>query len=505
NQWNNQWGNNWNNQWNQGNNWNNGWNNQWYSQSNGLNSTGGEDALDQMRTTPAIESSKDSAASVLAPQGPGDKEADKEWGNEWKNDWNNQGNNQWNNQGNQWNNQGNNQWNNQGNQWNNQGNNQWNNQGNNQWNNQGNNQWNNQGNNWNNQGNQWNNQGNQWNNQGNNQWNNQGNQNNNWNNGATDWNAANGGADAGNWNQGNNQWNNQGNQWNNQGNQWNAANGGAPAANDWNNGGNNQWNNQGVQGANWNDGANTAPDTTNNFNNGVNAGNGATTANGWMNAGNNGAVVGKEGMQTATGMASNLAFNVAAAARAYAMASVAAMDNRIVTLDNKYFFDTWRPVTAIRLNADPPQPEWEPLLVTPATPEYPSGYGTLAGAMVEVIKTVANNGLDEAPFMLALKGANGEQRNYATLSSIAEESAASRVYGGLQWAHTTAPSFGLGQQVATAVLAGFDTMYAPQAAIETMNQQYHLAEPVQHVLLPGPQQRGNRHKKKRWHGLRIFK
>eukprot|EP00624_Nannochloropsis_granulata_P005238 evm.model.NODE_37006_length_97105_cov_39.404202.16 len=71
------------------------------------------------------------------------------------------------------------------------------------------------------------------------------------------------------------------------------------------------------------------------------------------------------------------------AARAYAMASVAAMDTRVAAFDNMYFYNTWRPITAIRNGNEGQGMEalsnWEPFLVTPATPEYPNGHASFGG------------------------------------------------------------------------------------------------------------------------------
>lgn len=74
---------------------------------------------------------------------------------------------------------------------------------------------------------------------------------------------------------------------------------------------------------------------------------------------------------------------VADAAKAYAMASVAAADSRISLFENKYTYNHWRPITSIRAGNGPAnfevQQDWEPAQVTPAAPEYPSGHSVLGG------------------------------------------------------------------------------------------------------------------------------
>lgn len=65
-------------------------------------------------------------------------------------------------------------------------------------------------------------------------------------------------------------------------------------------------------------------------------------------------------------------------ARLLALLNLAQADGIIATFDAKYTYSFWRPVTAIRLAdtdgnpATDVDPDWTPLIVTPAHPEYPS-------------------------------------------------------------------------------------------------------------------------------------
>jgi len=189
-----------------------------------------------------------------------------------------------------------------------------------------------------------------------------------------------------------------------------------------------------------------------------------------------------------------LIMSIPEAARAYAMATVAAMDTRVATFDNKYFYNAWRPITAIR-NGGPgqgmeAQPGWEPFLVTPAAPEYPNGHSTLGGAMCEIMSAF-NNAKNETPFPLVLTSANGQQRTYHSMSQIADESAVSRVFSGGHWQHTTPPSMALGKQVGQTILKQFDDKYGVTTATQTLQQQQQRAAPGQQVLAgPGGAQVG---------------
>ena len=72
-------------------------------------------------------------------------------------------------------------------------------------------------------------------------------------------------------------------------------------------------------------------------------------------------------------------------ARIFALLAMAVSDSLIASLDAKYHYNYWRPVTAIR-NGDldrnakaQPDPTFLPLVTTPPFPSYPSNHGTIGG------------------------------------------------------------------------------------------------------------------------------
>jgi len=75
-------------------------------------------------------------------------------------------------------------------------------------------------------------------------------------------------------------------------------------------------------------------------------------------------------------------------ARLFALLNVAAADAAIACYESKYAYNVWRPISAIR-NADgvriPSDPSWNPLLATPAFPEYPSAHNEISGAIAQVL------------------------------------------------------------------------------------------------------------------------
>ncbi len=71
-------------------------------------------------------------------------------------------------------------------------------------------------------------------------------------------------------------------------------------------------------------------------------------------------------------------------ARFFALFNLAQADLAIAVADSKYFFNFWRPITAIReadTDGNPDtvaDPEWTPLITTPPTPEYLAAHSVTA-------------------------------------------------------------------------------------------------------------------------------
>jgi len=77
--------------------------------------------------------------------------------------------------------------------------------------------------------------------------------------------------------------------------------------------------------------------------------------------------------------------SVADSARFFALLYVTMADAQITTWNSKYYFNFWRPVTAIRYPEDgnpgtESDPSWSPLVTTPGHPEYPAAHPTVTGA-----------------------------------------------------------------------------------------------------------------------------
>lgn len=103
-------------------------------------------------------------------------------------------------------------------------------------------------------------------------------------------------------------------------------------------------------------------------------------------------------------------------------------DSFIGCWDSKFDHDLLRPVTYIRRVI---APKWEPLLITPPFPEYPSGHSTQSGAAAAVMTAIFGA---EFAFDDATHEADGlPVRHFSSFAAAAEEAALSRLYGGIHF------------------------------------------------------------------------
>jgi hypothetical protein len=125
-------------------------------------------------------------------------------------------------------------------------------------------------------------------------------------------------------------------------------------------------------------------------------------------------------------------------ARMFALLNLAEADAAIVSWDNKYQTNFWRPVTAIRQAdldgnaATDPDPNWTPLIATPPFPTYTSGHSTFSAAAAEILSLFYGN--DNISFTTSAEGAAGiADRSFTSFSQAALEAANSRIYGGIHY------------------------------------------------------------------------
>lgn len=155
-------------------------------------------------------------------------------------------------------------------------------------------------------------------------------------------------------------------------------------------------------------------------------------------------------------------------ARLLALVTMAQADAAIVSWDNKYFWDNWRPYTGIHeadTDGNPdthPDTTWFNFIPTPPFPTYTSGHSTFSGSSSRIFSHFF--GSDEIAFSAGSDGTPGVTRNYATLSQAAEEAGQSRIYGGIHWQYDNQGGLRSGRALADHVFFNF---LRPTAAPET--------------------------------------
>jgi hypothetical protein len=94
---------------------------------------------------------------------------------------------------------------------------------------------------------------------------------------------------------------------------------------------------------------------------------------------------GAQGNRFVRSVATAYGLSVADSARFFAQLYVTMADAEITTWNSKYYYNFWRPITAIRYPDDGnpetnSDPTWLPLVTTPGHPEYPAAHPTVTGA-----------------------------------------------------------------------------------------------------------------------------
>ena len=146
-------------------------------------------------------------------------------------------------------------------------------------------------------------------------------------------------------------------------------------------------------------------------------------------------------------------------ARAFALMTMATHDGFRVTMNGKYLYGLWRPVTAIREAArdgnaaTEADPAWLPLITTPPYPTYP-GNLTCAAIVAATVLT-RTFGRDDIPFSVTWPDASGAPvatRSYNGFRQLADECARSRIWGGIHFEFDQTASKGVCEQVANYIL-----------------------------------------------------
>jgi hypothetical protein len=162
-------------------------------------------------------------------------------------------------------------------------------------------------------------------------------------------------------------------------------------------------------------------------------------------------------------LAASRHLDIADNARFFATENLAAADAAIGCWNNKYHWNSWRPITAIREaasdgnRATKADPSWTPLfdpstpvaappaLVTPPFPEYPSGHNCAAGAILRTLRYFFHT--DKVAFS-ASSNKTATTRTYHRLSDALQENINARVWAGIHFRTADVAGAALGKKVA---------------------------------------------------------
>ena len=145
-------------------------------------------------------------------------------------------------------------------------------------------------------------------------------------------------------------------------------------------------------------------------------------------------------------------------ARLAALMQVSIGDAILGCFDSKYFFDAWRPRTAIPAAATDGNPAtiadagWTPFAASPNHPEYPSGHSCIAGAVGEVLKSHYRT--PQVPFTWT-STVTGTARSYDSVYEMIREIKAARVHGGMHFRFANDDGATLGRRTAQWVLRNY--------------------------------------------------
>ena len=149
-------------------------------------------------------------------------------------------------------------------------------------------------------------------------------------------------------------------------------------------------------------------------------------------------------------IAEERSLNLLDTARLMVMGNMVATDSLIATFDAKYFYNFWRPVTAIQKAdtdgnaATDADPDWEPAVMTPNYPEYVAGHSSFVSAQAEMFTQFF--GTDQIEIDLE-SDVTGTTRHFATAEELRTEIVNARTWGGLNFRNSSEIAIPLGQQI----------------------------------------------------------
>ena len=140
----------------------------------------------------------------------------------------------------------------------------------------------------------------------------------------------------------------------------------------------------------------------------------------------------------------------------FALLAIAVCDGLISSMETKYYYNRWRPVTAIRAadtDGNPntePEAGWLPLITTPPFPSYPSAHASAGGAARRILERVY--GKDGFLITLTSPTAPNVTLHYTAWKQITDDIDDARIFGGIHFRYDQAGGAQQGWNVGSYIL-----------------------------------------------------
>jgi len=156
--------------------------------------------------------------------------------------------------------------------------------------------------------------------------------------------------------------------------------------------------------------------------------------------------------QIASDLARRNKLSTVDAARLFALLNFALADSAIGCWETKFYYNTWRPETALR-EIDPElapavkiEPDFIPNMASPPFPSYTSGHSTFSAAGARTLALWF--GTDDIEFSVTSDALPGAVRHFKKLSDAQKEAGMSRVLGGIHTMSDNLEGQKMGVQIA---------------------------------------------------------
>ena len=123
--------------------------------------------------------------------------------------------------------------------------------------------------------------------------------------------------------------------------------------------------------------------------------------------------------------------------------------------DAKYFYSSWRPITAIQQAANDgnrntaADPNWTPLITTPPFSEYPSAHSCVSGPAAQILGAWFGK---DTSCSVSSDGIPGVVRSFSGFATALDEIKNARVFGGMHFRTACNDGTALGSAIGNYVI-----------------------------------------------------